>query len=150
MAAEQRQKREALKVEFKAAETEAEWAKAAEAKAAAAAAEEAAAAAAKEAACRALEDRGLDQVEALALLKCLVHVEFEKGKVLLHHNRSLGFIGLVLAGSVVDGKRERGIGELVGESARGGHVPSENAGSLPSRETVVASSRWRKALPSLE
>ena len=57
MAAEQRQKREALKAEFKAAETEAEWAKAAEAKAAAAAAEEAAAAAAKEAACRALREK---------------------------------------------------------------------------------------------
>ena len=57
MAAEQRQKREALKAEFEAAETEAEWAKAAEAKAAAAAAEEAAAAAAKEAACRALREK---------------------------------------------------------------------------------------------
>ena len=78
MAAEQRQKREALKAEFKAAETEAEWAKAAEAKAAAAAAEEAAAAAAKEAACRALREKEAAEEAAEEARRERVVVEMAK------------------------------------------------------------------------
>ena len=78
MAAEQRQKREALKAEFKAAETEAEWAKEAEAKAAAAAAEEAAAAAAKEAACRALREKEAAEEAAEEARRERVVVEMAK------------------------------------------------------------------------
>ena len=65
-----------------------------------------------------LEARGFDKLEALELLKCLVLHNFSAGQVILQRDRSLNFIGIVLRGSIVECaavRRERGVGELVGE-----------------------------------
>ena len=66
-------------------------------------------------AAKSLEERGLEKLEAIELLKSLVLLDFTAGQLLLQRDHTLGFIGIVLRGSILDGKRERGIGELVGE-----------------------------------
>jgi len=66
------------------------------------------------AAAQSLQRRGLLEAEANELLRWLILDEFPPNAVLLQEGRHLHHVAVVLAGTVAEGERVRGVGELVG------------------------------------